>query len=638
LEPIAKNIDLFWPLIMNNNNLLNNHWLTICCVQIDANDSENSPIVNSKFQLLMEEFLRLLARDDLKDWSLNALIPQVNKGNIQTLHTLDNLGIPYDTLELSNNYSDKESSLARKKILFPAANSNNERLEERLEQSVFDFSISFCDVVLLINQSDDKSRGNNKHNRFIKDSLFLGKPILEVNSKGSISLLTSSMIQNLDLALLRNGLIDKDLITEYGQKVSIENITLAILNGIKDSFRKHSDIDRVPTNTKFVKYAGRLDAVISTLFSGFKWSDLVKAIKKNPPNVYYGVAINDLPEAHKNEHPISELNNLKKEFSRFDIAANYFSGLYRDANWILYFFSAFAVFAAVSGAISLGGEFNVWLWALAESLSIAGIIALVLISKKQKFHRRWLFSRFYAETIRYARVGLPFLIIPYCLKNLHYGLDKFLSHEESTSSKTYTKSHDVHVIDEDELTSVNGHLKLNLIARLLIDAGLPQSLTKRPYNPADHFHELAKYAQLILSDQINFHRKTFHRNEKIAHNLHKISFYCFILTVFGIAGHFIVHSDLWLIFTAALPALAGAIHGLVTQNEYERVAQISCSAYTRLSETLDMVKNKSSWINLSDTERFLKLQLLMDDAIEVMSGSAQSWQEIIQGRDTSLPA
>jgi hypothetical protein len=171
-----------------------------------------------------------------------------------------------------------------------------------------------------------------------------------------------------------------------------------------------------------------------------------------------------------------------------------------------------------------------------------------------------------------------------------------------------------------------------------MDAGLPATLTRGPYNPAAHFDDLVNYSRLILSDQIQFHKKTFHRNEKIAHSLHKISFYCFALTVLGIAGHFIIHSDIWLIFTAALPALAGAIHGLVTQNEYERVSQISSVAFSRLSTTLETIQNTVAWNNLDDTERFLKLQLLMEDAIEVMSGSAQSWQEIIQGRETTLPA
>jgi hypothetical protein len=610
---------------LNIDNHHGSHKLTICILEIHEGNANESSLVNAKLQDLMETFLNHLRRDDLKNWGLSPLIPCPNDASTQATQILNNLKISYDTIELSNKHNHSDHNHAAKRIIFPSGNGADKQLEEKSEQSAYDYAISYSDVVLILDASEDKSNAENKIKALIRNSLCLGKPILEINSKGSITLLTAQMVPNLELALIKHGLIHKELIAQYGREFSAENITTDIFNGIKNSLENYSDIDRTLKGGRFVKLSGRIDAAISTLFSGFKWAELVKALKKNPLNIYYGVGITDLPEEQRGNHPIREMDHLKTAFSKYDIAANYFSGIYRDGNWILYFLSAFAVFSAVSGAISLGGSINIWLWALAECLCIAGIIFLVLASKKHKYHRRWLFNRFYAETIRYARVGLPFLVVPYCLKNFHYGLDNFLSHGKDSLS-------------EDDLTSVHGHLKLNQVARLIMDAGLPEALARKPYNPAAHFDDLVNYSRLILSDQIQFHKKTFHRNEKIAHSLHKISFYCFALTVIGIAGHFIIHSDIWLIFTAALPALAGAIHGLVTQNEYERVSQISSVAFSRLNAMLETIQNTVSWKNLDETERFLKLQLLMEDAIEVMSGSAQSWQEIIQGRETTLPA
>jgi hypothetical protein len=610
---------------LNIDNHHESHKLTICIIEILEGNTKESSSVNAKFQDLMETFLNHLRGDDLKNWGLSLLIPCPNDASTQATQILNNLKISFDTIELSHKHSHSDHNHAAKRIIFPSGNRADKQLEEKSEQSAYDYAISYSDVVLILDASENKSNAENKIKSIIKNSLCLGKPILEINSKGSITLLTTQMVPNLELALIKHGLIHKELIAQYGREVSAENITTDIINGIKNSLENYSDIDRTLIGGRFVKLSGRIDAAISTLFSGFKWAELVKALKKNPLNIYYGVGITDLPEEQRRNHPIREMDHLKTVFSKYDIAANYFSGIYRDGNWILYFLSAFAVFSAVSGAISLGGSINIWLWALAECLCIAGIIFLVLASKKHKYHRRWLFNRFYAETIRYARVGLPFLVVPYCLKNFHYGLDNYLSHGKDSSS-------------EDDLTSVHGHLKLNQVARLIMDAGLPEALARKPYNPAAHFNDLVNYSRLILSDQIQFHKKTFHRNEKIAHSLHKISFYCFALTVIGIAGHFVIHSDIWLIFTAALPALAGAIHGLVTQNEYERVSQISSVTFSRLNATLETIQDTISWKNLDDTERFLKLQLLMEDAIEVMSGSAQSWQEIIQDRETTLPA
>lgn len=617
---------------MNSNIHYESHQLTICVLEIHEDDSKESSSVNVKLQELMETFLNHLRKDHFKNWGLNLLLPCPNKASTQAIQTFNSLGISYDTIELSHKHSDSNSgqNYAGKRIVFPSGDGEDRQLEENSEQSAYDYAISYSDVVLIVNTTENKSKVENKIRTLIRKSLCLGKPILEVHSNGYISLLTAQMVPSLELALIKHGLIHKDLITQYSKEVLAENIVLDILDGIKNSLGTFSDIDKIVERNWWVKFSGRIDAVISTLFSGFKWTELVKALKKNPLNVYYGVGIADLPKEQKSKHPICEMDHMKDAFSKYDVAANYFSGIYRDGNWILYFLSAFAVFSAVAGAISLGGSINIWFWALAECLCIAGIIFLVLASKKQKYHRRWLFNRFYAETIRYARVGLPFLVVPYCLKNFHYGLDNFLSDDKHGSNEDDLTS--------DDLTSVHGQLKLNQVARLIIDSGLPETLTREPYNPADHFNDLVNYSRLILSEQIHFHKKTFHRNEKIAHSLHKISFYCFALTVIGIAGHFVIHSDIWLIFTAALPALAGAIHGLVTQNEYERVSQISSLAFLRLSETLETVQNSVSWKNLGDTERFLKLQLLMEDAIEVMSGSAQSWQEIIQGRETTLPA
>ena len=610
---------------LNIDNHHERHKLTICILEIHEGNTKESSLVNAKLKELMETFLNHLRRDDLKNWGLGLLIPCPNNASTQATQILNNLKISYDTIELSHKHNHSDHNHAAKRIIFPSGNGENKQLEKKSEQSAYDYAISYSDVVLILDASENKSNDENNIKALIRNSLCLGKPILEVNSKGSISLLTAQMVPNLELALIKHGLIHQELIAQYGREVSAENITLDILNGIKNSLEEFGGIDSSLKRGRLVKFSGRIDAAITTLFSGFKWTELVKALKKNPLNIYYGVGITDLPEEQRGNHPIREMDHLKIAFSKYDIAANYFSGIYRDGNWILYFLSAFAVFSAVSGAISLGGSINIWLWALAECLCIAGIIFLVLASKKYKYHRRWLFNRFYAETIRYARVGLPFLVIPYCLKNSHYGLDDFLSHSKDNSS-------------EDEPTSAHSHLKLNQVMRLIMDAGLPETLTKKPYNPAAHFDDLVNYSKLILSDQVQFHKKTFHRNEMIAHSLHKISFYCFALTVLGIAGHFIIHSGVWLIFTAALPALAGAIHGLVTQNEYEKISQISSVAFSKLSATLEEIQNTASWKNLGDTDRFLKLQLLMEDAIEVMSGSAQSWQEIIQGRETTLPA
>ena len=214
-----------------------------------------------------------------------------------------------------------------------------------------------------------------------------------------------------------------------------------------------------------------------------------------------------MSEGHKDRHPIKEPGELGKSFSDFDIAANYYSGCYRDTNWLLYSLSAFAVFAAVAGGISLGGEAHSWLWSLAECVSILGMVSLVWLAKTRRFHQNWLTNRFCAEVIRYARVGLPFLLVP-------YGLKQVINLSSSRDSAI------------PEMVRVH---------RLLIDSGLPHPSKEKTYVPLNHFDELVEYAIYILSDQMNFHKKTSHRNHHMAHRMHQISYYCFFLTVCAIS-------------------------------------------------------------------------------------------------------
>jgi hypothetical protein len=353
-----------------------------------------------------------------------------------------------------------------------------------------------------------------------------------------------------------------------------------------------------------------LDALLTAIFSSFKWIDIKKGIRKNPFNEYYGVSVEDLPKHYRTQHPIAEPNSLRSAFANFDKTANFYSGLYRDINWIVYSLSAFSVFSAIAGAITLAGSSLIW--TITEVVAISLVIFSVLFAKKYEVHEQWLSNRFRAESIRYSRVCLPFLLAPSTMKYVSLN----------------TNDHE----------SVDSLDDLKLVIRLMIDSGITRSKNNDFYTPSDHFDQLRNYALYILEGQINFHKRTAHRNLHIAHNLDNMSLVFFALTGIAIIGHFVVHSDYWLLLTTALPALAGAIHGLATQNEFERIGQISIVTHEQLFAAQSALENDYRWSDLDDAQRFLRIQYLVKSAVDVMAGSARSWQDIVVGRATNLPA
>lgn len=542
------------------------------------------------------------------DWSLRVISGNSTDFDVVCRDVCDSNHILYDLLCL--NAVTTHVGRAEKLVIYPVTDGSSATTRKQIRATRDELGICFSDMVILLTNTDLQDGENIELFEVAKDALLFGRLVVLMDTSQILKVLDPECLPVTEMTVLGQGSIDHKFVQRYAKNYSIDSIHSIFDHLDLISHDYHAELKKVLPESRIRKLSGRFDALMTAMYSGFRWEDIKKGIRKNPFSEYYGVSVEDLPAQCGNLHPITEPDSLKSAFAKFDKAANFFSGLYRDINWVVYSSSAFAVFSAIAGALALTGSDLIW--AIAEVFAISIVIFLVMFSKKYEVHEQWLSNRFRAESIRYSRVCLPFLLSP------------------STMKYVPLRTRNLEVAD--------GLDDLKLVRRLMIDSGLSRPRSNDSYIPSDHFDQLKDYALHILEGQMNFHKRTAHRNHEIAHNLHRMSFICFALTGVAIIGHFVVHSDYWLLLTAALPALAGAIHGLATQNEFERIGQISIVTYEQLVESHSALAINDRWNDLDEAQRFLQMQWLIKDAVDVMAGSARSWQDIVVGRATTLPA
>jgi hypothetical protein len=187
----------------------------------------------------------------------------------------------------------------------------------------------------------------------------------------------------------------------------------------------------------------------------------------------------------------------------------------------------------------------------------------------------------------------------------------------------------------------------------LTTTGLPRAADSPVYVAAtqEHVRRLIDYVQAVVQDQLKYHKKNAKQMHSVHENLHQLALWLFVLVVASILGHFIYHTDGWLIGTAFLPALAGAMHGVVTKREMARVACQSAQAATRLDDlnaalaALRSALGDETSANDPGTEAseatwraWMRLRELTLQAAKVMSDENNQWQRLIEQQEMEIPA
>lgn len=281
---------------------------------------------------------------------------------------------------------------------------------------------------------------------------------------------------------------------------------------------------------------------------------------------------------------------------------------YRFNVWMLYGFAALAVILAVSAEV---WQLH-WL-AYFELIVIATIIYRVYWARKNQLHENWMRHRFIAEQLRYCVMGYPLLVLP----------------EPFRAPQWQIKNNQLTLKSEE----------IWLIQRYIIASGIPCGEGKI-YTPPYHNHALIKHMQQVIDNQKTYHQRHHHQKHLGHHRLHRLTEIFFVLTFIAVSIHLFVH-DIWLLlFTAALPAVAASLHGILTKLEMQRIASQSAQLYQQLSESDEAFKRfiKQTQEGDDDWHQWLTLHALANASEKTMSDNINQWQHLIQKQSIDIPA
>jgi len=328
------------------------------------------------------------------------------------------------------------------------------------------------------------------------------------------------------------------------------------------------------------------------------------------------------------------------EFDRMDRTATHAANQYRDGVLLTHLLSSLAVFGAVAGAVHLL-LFPDVVWVLFELAALAIIGWLVWRGRGRNTmlsaRDTWLLTRQSAETMRMSALLYPQLA---SLPSLYQ-----LTRTQVTTDTA--KGSEKNATVELDLKSA---ARMRVI-QILSDAEPPKA------NAGDGVYYLAGQSELkdgfldLIKDQISYHKKNVEKNEKSHHRLHVItqSVFFFVLAVvfihlaemgwvtlmphdhsiITVIAHWIAGQKWLLIITAFFPALAAALHGILTTFELERLAKSSELMVKRLEDFKDIV------IDENDPIRLRRLAIM---TAEMMFAEHDAWGELMSAHHVEIPA
>jgi hypothetical protein len=297
---------------------------------------------------------------------------------------------------------------------------------------------------------------------------------------------------------------------------------------------------------------------------------------------------------------------LARCFDALDRSAVYGSYIHRDLIWISYLGAAFAVLAAVKGHLSHHAGIG---WGITELATLALVALLVLVVRKANLQDRWTACRFGAEQLRIARMSLPLLVLPSAL---------------ATSDAPAAAE------GESNPETALGFKALAVVKRAVRDQGLPR------LDPACTPVDAAKWVRLIVGNQIEYHHDNHHKLEHAERRLRLVTQFFFYVAVVAVIAQFKWdHAEWLLLFTAAGPAFAAAVHGIATRLGIVHRAALSIATEMELKEVdsgLDKIDDSSR-----GEDGWREVRRLTVEAGEAMGRENTSWHGLVRRYRDELP-
>jgi hypothetical protein len=254
------------------------------------------------------------------------------------------------------------------------------------------------------------------------------------------------------------------------------------------------------------------------------------------------------------------------------------------------------VLVAVAGHIYHGGTIS----GLIELITLLFVAALVLGSRFTHLQDRWTACRLGAEQLRIALMSLPLLVLPEAL---------------ATTDKQSIK-----IDEEDEEGRIDfGFNALQHVKRAVRQHGLPR--LDAEFSP----EQAADWLRLIIDDQISYHDVNYRKLKRAEHRLQLIARLIFLSAIIAVIAHFCNHADWLLLFTAAAPAYAAALHETGTHLGIVHRTALSFDMRNELTQIRQELDN----LDRAD-DRWKKVRQLAYDATKVMGGENKSWHGLVR--------
>jgi hypothetical protein len=306
---------------------------------------------------------------------------------------------------------------------------------------------------------------------------------------------------------------------------------------------------------------------------------------------------------------LDESAPIVSRFEAMDRSALYGSYVHRDLIWVTYFLAAFAVLAAVAGALSDAHSWWAFFWGCVEVVALVAVLGLIVASRRFDLRDRWTACRLGAEQLRIARMSLPLLVLPSAL-----------------ATTVTTLAGDSYITKEAEF----GSRALEEVKRAVRDQGLPR-LTA-PLEPS----KAAAWIHCIIADQIDYHRRNHAKLDQVETYIGVATGVLFFFALIAVLTHLGTHWRGLLVFTAAGPAFAAALHGAGTRLGIVLRAALSLEMEQTLQQIdSNLVKLMNDPPPAENLER--EVRRLAFAAAEAMGSENRSWHGLVRRYRDELP-
>ena len=326
------------------------------------------------------------------------------------------------------------------------------------------------------------------------------------------------------------------------------------------------------------------------------------------------------------EATTSKHSHLAKRFEAMDLSALYGSYKHRDVTWAAHLGVAAAVLFAI---LSFSSDHHLR-FSLLEFLSLL-VATSIIWARHTKLQEHWTACRLGAEQLRIAGMSLPLLVLPRALATTDIknpGDDK-IDYEFSA------------------LAQVKGAVR---------EQGLPH--VDYSSLPAD---EAARWLRQIVADQIDYHERNHQTLERAEKSLNLVSTTIFfasmvavvlpviavtlVLLLPSLRDHAVMqflspllgHPDPhFLILSAALPAVAAALHGAGVRLGFVHRTALSRDMKKELADiaqSLDALIRSAA----SSTSAWRKVRALAYRAAEAMGAESTSWHRLVRRYRDEIP-